>query len=105
MREICPIERSVMPPILRARSAIGSVNAEDLVAVFVMQKMIVAEVRPALGLPDQRLHFDRQSAPVTDYCPDNSGTGKNGCLRLPVNVPRLASYCCNQVEMSLALQS
>ncbi len=44
-RWIWPIERSVLPPTLRARSAMASVVAEDLVALVVEHQVIVAKVR------------------------------------------------------------
>ena len=47
LRAISPIERSVVPPSLRTRSAMGSVMAKISVGLLVEQQMVVAEMRPA----------------------------------------------------------
>jgi len=45
-RAMSPIERKVVLPVLRTRSAIASVVAKDLRRLIVEQQMIVAEMRP-----------------------------------------------------------
>ena len=47
---IWPIERSVVPPILRTRSASSSVDAKICVGLLVEHQMIVAEM-PAADMP------------------------------------------------------
>ena len=60
MRAMWPIERSVVPPILRTRSAMRIGHGEDLVGLLVQQQVVVAEVRAAhvpvevLGLQVER---------------------------------------------------
>ena len=55
-----PIERSVVPPILRTRSAMSSVAAKISVGLLVQHQVVVAEMRAAdmpmeiLGLEIER---------------------------------------------------
>ena len=62
-----PIERSVVPPILRTRSAISSVVAKISVGLFVEHQVVVAEVGAAdvpvevLGLEIEREAVGQQA--------------------------------------------
>ena len=70
-----PIERSVVPPSLRTRSAIGSVDGVELVGLLVEQQVVVAEMRPrdvpveVLGLQVQREHVGEQQVQRRRRCP------------------------------------
>ena len=56
-----PIDRSVVPPILRTRSAIRSMLARMLLGLLVEQQMIVAEMRTAdVPVEVLGLHIERE---------------------------------------------
>ena len=73
---IWPIERIVVPPILRARSAIIVGGGENLIGLLVEHQMIVAEMRAGhvpvkiLGLYIKREHVGEQDAQRTGNIAD-----------------------------------
>ena len=60
-REISLMERSVLPPSLRARSAITLRHGENLIGVLVQKQVIVAKMAPAhVPVEVLRLHIKRK---------------------------------------------
>ncbi len=77
---IWPIERSVVPPILRTRSAISSVDAKMLGGLFVEQQMVVAEMRPA-DVPVEILGLEIERERIRQHAVERAGDVANGVGR------------------------
>ena len=65
--QMWPMDRNVVPPILRTRSAISSVVARMSLGLFVQQAVVVAKVRPA-DMPMEVLGLEIERVGVRQHC-------------------------------------